>query len=471
MNKPLQTFKYVLNDYIAAGLAWALFFVYRKNAYNPYYESFREITIDDNNFISGMAIIPIVWLMFYFVMGSYNNVYRKTRVKELGNTLISSLIGVAGLFLFVILDDFVNSTTELISYLAILFILHFGITTVFRMVLTSIMVNKIHSGKIGFNTIIIGGNGKATEIYNDIIEQHVSSGNKFIGFLNVNDAADYKLANHLTYLGHYLDAANIIETEKIEEVIIAIDPSEHAKIRSIMSTLRNTNVIIKVIPDMYDIVLGMVKMTAIFQAPLIQIYPEILPYWQVVIKRIIDIVFSMIAIIILSPLFLFTAITVYFTSKGPVFYSQERIGINGKPFSMLKFRTMHTDAENAGPQLSSDNDPRITPFGKIMRMIRLDEIPQFFTVIKGDMSLVGYRPERQFFIDQIVEKAPQYKMLLKIKPGITSWGQVKYGYAENVDEMIERLKYDILYIENMSLSVDFKIMFYTMLIVISGRGK
>lgn len=471
MNKPLQTFKYVINDYIAAVIAWALFFIYRKNAYNPYYESLREITIDDSRFISGLVIIPIVWLMFYFVMGSYNNVYRKTRVKELGNTLLSSLIGVAGLFLFVIIDDYVNSSYELLSYVAILFLLHFGITAFFRMILTSIMVNKIHNGVIGFNTIIIGGNGKATQIYNDIIEQHVSSGNKFIGFLNVNEAESYKLANHLEHKGHYLDAAKIIEKEKIEEVIIAIDPSEHAKIRSIMSTLRNTNVIIKVIPDMYDIVLGMVKMTAIFQAPLIQIYPEILPYWQVVIKRIIDIVFSLIAIIILSPLYIFTAVMVYSTSKGPIFYSQERIGINGKPFSMLKFRTMYTDAENAGPQLSSTNDPRITPFGKIMRMIRLDEIPQFFTVIKGDMSLVGYRPERQFFIDQIVEKAPQYNMLLKIKPGITSWGQVKYGYAENVDEMIERLKYDILYIENMSLSVDFKIMFYTMLIVVSGRGK
>jgi len=180
---------------------------------------------------------------------------------------------------------------------------------------------------------------------------------------------------------------------------------------------------------------------------------------------------SSIAVIILSPLYLITALLIKLGSKGPVFYSQERIGINGKPFMMLKFRTMVENAEANGPQLSSDNDPRITKFGRFMRKVRLDEIPQFFTVLKGDMSLVGYRPERQYFIDQIVEKAPHYKLLLKIKPGITSWGQVKFGYASTVDEMIERLKYDILYIENMSIAVDIKIMIYTVLIVFTGRGK
>ncbi len=471
MNRPLQTIKYILNDYISAALAWAMFFMYRKNAYSTDYSSLREITFDDSNFITGLAIIPLLWLVIYFIMGNYKSVYRKTRVKVIGNTFLSSLIGVMFLFLSVIIDDYVNSTSDLIVYGGILFILHFGITAISRTIITSLMVNKIHNGVIGFNTIIIGGNGNATAIYNDIINQTISSGNKFIGFVNVNDADEYKLANHLPKLGHYLQTPQIIEELAIEEVIIAIDPSEHAKIKSIMSALRNTNVIIKVIPDMYDIVLGMVKMTAIFQAPLIQISPEIMPYWQVVLKRVMDISISLLAIIFLSPLFIFTAAMVYFTSKGPIFYLQERIGINGKPFNMLKFRTMYTDAESAGPQLSSDDDPRITTFGKIMRKIRLDEIPQFFTVIKGDMSLVGYRPERQFFIDQIVEKAPQYNMLLKIKPGITSWGQVKYGYAQDVDEMVERLKYDILYIENMSISVDIKIMFYTIIIVITGRGK
>lgn len=471
MNKKLQTIKYILTDYLAAIIVWGLFFVYRKNSYFPDYETFREITIDDPSFAKGLLIIPIFWLVLYFIMGSYNDVYRKSRVKELGITFISSVIGVTVLFFSVIINDFVLSNAQLATYALMIFVLHFGATAFFRAVVTSIMVNKIHKGIIGFNTIIIGGNGNATAIYKEITNQELSSGNKFIGFVNVNDADSYKLESYLPYLGNYLDVQNIIESEKIVEVIIAIDPNEHSKIRGIITSLRNSNIVIKVIPDMYDIMLGSVKMSGIFQAPLIQIYPDIMPHWQVVLKRTMDIVLSIIAVIILSPIFIFTALAVYFSSKGPVFYFQQRIGINGKVFKMLKYRTMYTNAEEQGPQLSSKDDPRITPLGKIMRKIRLDEIPQFFTVLKGDMSLVGYRPERQFFIDQIIKEAPHYKMLLKIKPGITSWGQVKYGYAENVEEMIERLKYDILYIENMSIAVDIKIMLYTILIVITGRGK
>jgi len=196
-----------------------------------------------------------------------------------------------------------------------------------------------------------------------------------------------------------------------------------------------------------------------------------MPAWQQSLKRIMDVVISLVAMIVLIPLYLFTAIGVKLSSKGPVLYSQERIGKHGRSFKMHKFRSMYVDAESNGPQLSSENDPRITPFGRFIRKVRLDEIPQFYTVLKGDMSLVGPRPERQYYIDQIVKRAPHYRLLLKVKPGITSWGQVKFGYASNVDEMVERLKYDILYIENMSIAMDIKILIYTMLIVLQGRGK
>jgi len=196
-----------------------------------------------------------------------------------------------------------------------------------------------------------------------------------------------------------------------------------------------------------------------------------MPIWQMSLKRLIDIVASSIAIVLLSPVYIGVAIAVKMDSSGPILYSQERVGIGGKTFLMHKFRTMIQDAEKAGPQLSSDHDPRITKTGRFMRKVRLDEIPQFFTVLKGDMTLVGPRPERQYFIDLIVKQAPQYRLLQRIKPGITSWGQVKYGYASNVEEMIERLKYDILYLENMSLAMDFKIMIWTVLIIVQGRGK
>jgi exopolysaccharide biosynthesis polyprenyl glycosylphosphotransferase len=196
-----------------------------------------------------------------------------------------------------------------------------------------------------------------------------------------------------------------------------------------------------------------------------------MPAWQQSIKRIMDILLSMMVLVVFFPLYLFTAIGVKLSSPGPVFYSHERIGWHGRPFRIYKFRSMRTDAEKAGPQLSSKDDPRMTAFGRWMRKIRLDEIPQFWNVLIGDMSIVGPRPERQYFIDQIMEQAPHYRHLHKVRPGITSWGQVKFGYAENVEQMVERLKYDLIYIENMSLAVDFKIMFYTVLIIVRHKGK
>ena len=471
MNTRLQTIKYLIADYISAAIAWTLFFAYRKYSYEKNLDALFQSVTQDKNFFYGIIFIPLAWLLFYFILGSYKAIYRKSRIREIGLTFIATIIGVAIIFFSLILDDLAKDSDKLFDFALVLFLSHFLLTALFRFIITSFAAYKIHNHIIGFNTLIIGGNGKATQIYIDIENQFRSSGNKIIGFLSVNKNPEYLLEKHVPHLGTYEDALEIIEKHAIEEVLIAIDPSEHDKIRSIVTILGASKVIIKVIPDMHDILLGSVKMTAIFQAPLIQIFPDIMPHWQVILKRTMDIAISIIAIVLLSPIFLFTAIGIKLGSKGPIFYSQERIGINGKAFKMLKFRTMVEDAESNGPQLSSDDDPRITKFGKFMRKVRLDEIPQFLTVLKGDMSLVGYRPERQFFIDQIVEKAPHYKLLLKIKPGITSWGQVKFGYASTVEEMIERLKYDILYIENMSIAVDIKIMFYTLLIVATGRGK
>ena len=471
MNNKLQTIKYLLADYLSATMAWVVFFVYRKYSYDSNIESIYQSVITDQKFFYGIIIIPLAWLLFYFILGNYNRIYRKSRIRELGLTFVASIIGVAIIFFTLILDDYVRDNSQLFDYAMVLFFAHFGFTSISRFIITSFAAHKIHNHIIGFNTLIIGGNGNATATYLDIENQFRSSGNKIIGFLSVNESNNYKLEQYVPHLGNYKDAEKIIEEKAIEEAIVAIDPSEHDKIKSIITTLGRSKIIIKVIPDMHDILLGSVKMSAIFQAPLIQIYPDIMPHWQVVLKRVIDILVSVIAVVFLSPVFLFTAIGIKLGSKGPIFYSQERIGQHGKAFMMLKFRTMVQDAEQNGPQLSSDDDPRITNFGRFMRKVRLDEIPQFFTVLKGQMSLVGPRPERKYYIDQIMKKAPHYRLLLKVKPGITSWGQVKYGYASTIDEMVERLKYDLLYLENMSLSMDFKIMIYTVLIILQGRGK
>jgi exopolysaccharide biosynthesis polyprenyl glycosylphosphotransferase len=319
--------------------------------------------------------------------------------------------------------------------------------------------------------LIIGSNEKAIQIYEDFIAQTKSTGNKFIGFISVHNKPKYLLSKHLKHLGNLDNLKDIIRTHKIEEVIIAIESSEHEEISKIINKSEGQNIIIKAIPDIYDILTGKVKMSSIFGTPLILISHDLMPAWQENLKRIIDIVIPILALLLLSPLYLFISICIKFSSKGPVFYSHERIGRYGKPFTIYKFRTMCVDAEKDGPALSQGRDNRITPLGRFLRKLRLDELPQFYNVIIGDMSLVGPRPERQFFINQIIQKTPHYIHLHKVKPGITSWGQVKYGYAETIDEMIARLKYDIIYIENMSLYVDFKILIYTIITVLQGRGK
>jgi exopolysaccharide biosynthesis polyprenyl glycosylphosphotransferase len=221
---------------------------------------------------------------------------------------------------------------------------------------------------------------------------------------------------------------------------------------------------------MYDILTGRVRMSSILGTPLISVSHNLMPAWQENMKSLLDIFIASLALLITLPLCLFLIAGIKLTSKGPVFYSHERIGRYGKPFYIYKFRSMYKNAEKDGPELSSKTDERITPFGRFMRKSRLDEIPNFINVLIGDMSLVGPRPERQHFINQIVEIAPHYKHLLKVKPGITSWGQVKYGYAENVEQMIQRLKYDLIYLDNMSLYVDFKIIIYTILTIIKRKG-
>ncbi|MBS1593914.1 MAG: sugar transferase [Bacteroidetes bacterium] len=470
MHKRRLTGWYVVSDYLSSLAAWYCLYMFRKVVIEA--EHFQVgLPFQDNQFFAGLFIVPEIWLLLHYISGTYTDLYRKSRLQEAIKTTVVILVGAIIIFFGLLLDDKVRRFTDYYLTFAVLYTAQLTFTLLGRILLLNRAKANLRTKRFAYNTLLIGANQRAAELYEEFSAKGNAFGYIFCGYLRLNGETPNKVTSELHQLGNLSDLERIVDEQHIEEVIIAIESHEHHLLNDILIMLADKKVYIRIIPDMYDILSGTTKMNSIIGEAFIEIPPVVLSEWQRITKRWFDMIGSVGALIFTSPLLLYVALRIKFSSKGPVFYTQERLGQYGDPFQIIKFRSMYTDAEQHGPRLTTDDDPRITPVGRWIRKYRVDELPQFINVLKGEMSIVGPRAERRFFADQIIQEAPYYRHVFKVQPGITSLGMVKYGYASTVEEMVKRLKYDIIYMENMSILMDLKVIIYTVLTVLYGRGK
>ena len=440
---------YLLADVLSSVLVWLSFLLFRWMVYEGRIFSADTVLIPAFNLWRFMVLYPLGCLLVYYLSGYYLRPLSHKTGQEFLVTLLCSVIISIVAFFIIIIDDPVDSYMGYYTSLFVLFGLQFVLSWLPRLVITLCVSRQ---RKQGVNTVVIGEKDDAERLMSEL-----GSERKLVAVLPPEDTERI---------------GELKKKTAVDEVIVNIAQKQDEQLLfQIISRLYPEQVQISFPARVYDMLTGAARIGSLTDEPLVTVTEPSMADWELCFKRAFDVFSATLAILLLSPLMLIIALLVKLTSKGKVIYRQERVGLYGKVFNILKFRTMVENAEHDTPMLSAADDPRITRIGKWLRKYRLDELPQFWNIIKGDMSVVGPRPERKFYIEKIEEKAPYYCLLYKIRPGLTSWGPIRVGYTDTLDKMIQRLNYDIVYMENMSLRLDLKIMLYTIKVLIDGKGQ
>ncbi|MCZ6774995.1 MAG: sugar transferase [Ignavibacteria bacterium] len=463
MGRKKEILVLLTTDLLAINLAWLIYFVIRVRS------GWIDISMEPE-LVAPMVFIYLFWIVVFFMVGLYRSWYASSRLDELALLFKTVTLGCLFLFFAIFVDD---QGRNVVVSSRLLIAIYWGILLTFvctsRLALRSIQRRMLIAGIGLHNTIIVGSTPKARELYDEVVK-YPALGFRVVGFTGLDRR---KVGNYkgVPTLGSVGDLHEIISRQNVREVLIALDSTDHDRLLDILGRCNSHKVGLKIMPDLYDIISGQARTNQIYGFPLIEISPELMRPWEETLKRLLDIIVSAALLIVGFPIWLLIGLSIRLESHGSVLYKQERVGKEGKRFNIIKFRSMQHDAEETGPQWAGREDPRVTIVGKVLRKLHLDEVPQMWNVLSGHMSLVGPRPERPVFVEQLVKDIPMYPRRLKVRPGITGWAQVKHKYDESIDDVKRKVQYDLFYIENMSLRMDFKIILSTFYHMLLGRGR
>ncbi len=409
------------------------------------------------------------WSAIFFFADLYNTRATLSRFDEIIR-LVPIIYSTLVFFIILNIIGIVDYTIEYKD------ILTFGLVFSTILIINRFIIHSVQkfllNKKIGLNNaLILGINRRGAAIFNSLQDQSYH-GLNVRGFIQAfDDPIDFNIDGlEIDKLGNEDDIDRILDSEKIEDVIIALDkPTPERIINSIVS-INGAPLSIKILPDMYEVVTGLARTTQLVGVPLIDINFNLDTFYSRVLKRIFDMILSVIGILLCLPIWILVSFLIKIDSKGPILYFQSRSGRDGDPFYIIKFRSMVFNAESdTGPVWAEKEDIRITRFGKLLRRFHIDETPQLINILKGDMSIVGPRPERPFFVEKLKKTYPFYNRRLKIRPGVTGWAQINQPFDTNIKDVHQKLKYDFYYIENLRFKLDLHILFRTLWVVIRGH--